>query len=98
MIGVIDLKNIPDSLEIPISSIVNTCNNTNTSDSDKMFSYEEVEIKDSSASIYYTQNGNKALINIYGPREVKYREKMKSDEGIVEVYLKFNYDISKDSK
>ena len=37
------------------------------------------------------------LISIYGPRECRIRDKTKSDEAILEVYTKFNYEINRES-
>lgn len=98
--GVIDLNSICQTSEIPISEIL-ACNENRNADrieKNNKFKIEEVKVNDSSSSIYFTQHGNKVLINIYGPRETKFRDKAKNDEAIVEVYTKFNYEISKESK
>lgn len=101
MIGVIDLNNVNQNLELSINSIMNKSTDdkaNKVAERDNKFSYEEVNVNDASSSIYFTQYRNKVLINVYGPRETRFREKIKGDEGIVEVYSKFNYEASKESK
>jgi hypothetical protein len=91
----IDLNNIPSNFYLPIQSIIDT----GPSNIDKeVFTFEETVVNDASASIKYCQYGSKMLIEIFGPREVKYREKMKMDSAIVETYIKMNYESSKENK
>jgi ribonuclease PH len=94
----LDLNSIPEKAEISIKTIKSIQPEESKEYKENKFSYEEVENNDASASLYYTQNSNKLLINVYGPRECKYREKSKTEEAIVEVYSKFNYEINKESK
>src|SRR5690242_5477157 len=90
----IDLNHISSNFELPINNIFNNSNKIRNLLN--KFSYEEVEENDSSASIYYSQYNNKVLISIYGPRETRFRDKIKNEEANVEVYVKFNYEINKE--
>ena len=98
MIDLIDLNTISTNLDIPINNIIKLNYSAAENNDESKFQYEPVEIEDSSASIYYTQNNSKILISVYGPREVKYRDKLKNEQAIVEVYTKLNYEISRESK
>jgi hypothetical protein len=93
----LDLNCIPENAEISIKTVKSIQPEESKEYKENKFSYEEVENNDASASLYYTQHSNKLLISVYGPRESKYREKSKTEEAIVEVYSKFNYDINKES-
>jgi hypothetical protein len=90
----IDLNKLPNNIEIPLSSIIETRSINLKKDN---FSFEETVVNDTSASIRYNQFGCKMLIEVFGPREVKFREKMKNDSAIVETYIKMNYDANKES-
>lgn len=92
----IDYTTITDSTEIPIRNLTEVLYPMGESSS--KFTYEEIEVNDSSSSLYFTQNGNKILICVYGPRESRMRDKLKAEEAIVEVYTKFNTEINKESK
>jgi hypothetical protein len=91
----IDLTQLPSKIEIPISSIMIEEKELDRKEKQNKFSYEEVLVDDASSSIYFSQHQNKILVLIYGPREVKYRDKLKIDEAIVEVYSKYPYERSK---
>lgn len=93
----INLDNISEGAEIPIKNLFLT-KEENKIKKENKFSFEEVEVNDSSSGIYYTQHQNKLLCTVYGPREGKFRDKVKGDESIVEVYTKFNFEINKESK
>jgi ribonuclease PH len=94
---VINLDNINSGAEIPIKNLFVTKEEVNLKKENK-FSFEEVVVNDSSASICYTQHKNKLLCSVYGPRETRFRDKAKGDESIVEIYTKFNFEINKESK
>ncbi len=96
----IDLNSITSNTEISLNKLLSFTSNSSRKIKTKedKFSFEEVEVNDSSSSIYYTQHSNKMLISVYGPRECRIRDKTKSDEAIVEVYTKFNLEINRESK
>ncbi len=96
-VNFIDLTLLSPNLEIPLSSLVIE-EKVERRQKQNKFSYEEVQVNDASSSIYFTQHQNKILVCVYGPREAKFREKAKIEEAIVEVYSKFNYETSKESR
>lgn len=104
----IDIKNLPSTFEIPIENIFDykktiaiasqqKTEETNSEQKKKPFTYEELDLNESSAAIKFNSEGNSLLININGPRECKYRDKMKNECCIVEVYSKFNTETKKES-
>lgn len=96
---IIDINNIQFNTEITFKALIpDKIDIENTNISDNKFTYEEMDIKDSSSSIKFHQYDNSILITILGPRECKYRDKTRHDSAIVEVYTKLNYEASKDSK
>ena len=96
----IDLNCIPSNAEITLKHIFPASAPIEEVKEYKenKFTFEEIEANDSSSSLYYTQHSNKLLINVYGPRECRFRDKAKTDEAIVEINTKFNYEINKESK
>jgi hypothetical protein len=90
----IDLNNIPLGFEIPLQNIIDTRPSYENKD---LFTFEEISVNDSSASIRFKQFGCKMLIEVFGPREVKYREKMKMDSAIIETYIKMNHEANRES-
>jgi hypothetical protein len=90
----IDLNNLPSVIDIPLQSIISI--NTTYQNKD-IFTLEETIVNDSSASIKYCQFGSKMLIEVFGPREVKFRDKMKNDTAIIETYIKLNHEANKES-
>ena len=95
----IDLNKISTDTEISINHLMSRTGITLSAREAKenKFNFEEVEVNDASSSIYYSQHKNKVLISVYGTRETRYREKAKTEEAIVEIYTKFNYEINKES-
>lgn len=102
----IDLKNLPSTFEIPIENIFDykkTTSNTQktneaiTEQKKKPFTYEVFDLNESSAAIKFNSEGNSLLLNINGPKECKYRDKMKNECAIVEIYSKFNIETKKES-
>jgi ribonuclease PH len=91
----IDLNSLTNNFEIPIQNLIQQKAEAINKDE---FLFQETVVNDSSASIRYSQFGCKMLIEIFGPREVKYREKMKTDSAIVETYIKLNHEFNKESK
>lgn len=91
----LDLNTLSNTFEIPLSSINDAKPNTKQNKS-FVFKYSEIEIKDATSSIYYTENDLTVLIAIYGPKETKFKEKLKPNKSNIEVYTKFNIDISKE--
>jgi hypothetical protein len=91
----IDLDQLTPNIEIPISAIMK--NNINT-EKNSNFKYEETIVNDSNASIKYNQYNCKLMIEIFGPKECKFRDKLKIDSAIVETYIKFNNEYSRESK
>jgi len=101
----IDLKNLPETFEIPIENIF-TYNKTNTinipeeasSVKNNLFTYEELIINESSSAIKFYSEGNSLLININGPKECKYREKAKNEACVIKIYTKSNTETKRESK
>lgn len=91
----IDLNQITSSVEIPISSILKTKSNLTRENN---FKYEETIVHDATASIKYNQYNCKFMIEVFGPKECKYRDKTKIDSAIVETYIKFNTEYNRESK
>ena len=103
----IDLKNVPSKFEIPIENLFNYKNTTSkvqkeneakSEQKKKPFTYEELDVNESSAAIKFNSGGNSLLVSINGPRECKFREKMKNECCIIEIYSKFNNETKKESK
>jgi hypothetical protein len=96
----IDLNKLENNLELPIAQLLNinkTYDQKNELNHTK-FNFEEIQVNDASASINFSQYDNKLMVTVYGPREVKFRDKMKNESCIVEVYSKFNTETMKESK
>lgn len=102
----IDLKNVHATFEIPIENLINynkeTPKTQKTSEvisehKKKPFTYEELDLNESSAAIKFNSEGNSLLININGPKECKFRDKMKNECCVVEIYSKFNTETKKES-
>lgn len=66
-------------------------------ETDHLFKCSEIEINESTASIYYTQSNIKLLIAIYGPKETRIRDKVINDQANIEVNTKLNKEQSKES-
>jgi len=103
----IDLKNLPSTFEIPLENLFTynkTISNTEknieeaSSQKKKFFTYEELDINESSGAIKFNSDGNSLLINVNGPKECKFRDKMKNDCCVVEIYTKINTETKKESK
>jgi hypothetical protein len=92
----IDLEEINSGTEISLKTLLSTLQKERKFV--KHFTFEEININDSSSSIYFNEFDNKLLFSIYGPRECKFRDKAKSDQAIIEIYSKFNCEYSKESK
>ena len=90
----IDLDKIDSMLEIPIKIFQEKLIKYDKSNE---FQFEEKDINDASSSINYNQHQSNLMINIYGPKECKFRDKIKNDEAIIEVYTKFNHEVNKES-
>jgi hypothetical protein len=91
----IDLNELTSNVEIPLSAILKPKINTTK---DPNFKYEETIVNESTASIKYSQYNCKFMIGIFGPKECKYRDKLKTDSSIVETYIKFNNEYDRESK
>jgi hypothetical protein len=91
----IDLNLLTSNVEIPISAIMKTKVNLSK---DINFKYEETIVNDANASIKYYQYNCKLMIEVFGPKECKYRDKLKTDSSIVETYIKFNNEYNRESK
>lgn len=106
---IIDLKTLPATFEIPIESLF-SYNMTTNENGDKTkkdvvsekdltkFSFEDLEIHESSSALKFNSSENSVLVNITGPKECRYREKTKNECCIVEVYTKHNIETKKESK
>lgn len=90
------LESLGDNAEFPINRIMESLIVREEVISDK-FSYEDIEASDANASINFSQYENKLVICVYGPREGKYRDKMKNDRAVLDIYSKFNTEINKES-
>jgi len=98
----IDIKSLPNSFEIPIEKLFNYSQINSyikeNYEKNKLFTYEEIDINDSSGAIKYKRGGDSLLVNIYGPKECKYREKLKNECCIIEIFSKFNKETKIESK
>ena len=98
----IDLKDLPSSFEIPITSLstINKCPSQPLTLSEietpNSFYYTEADIQDASSSIYFTQGKTNLLVAIYGPKETKFRDKIKNESANIEIYTKFYKEMNKD--
>lgn len=103
----IDLRNLPSAFEIPIENIFNYTKASSKAQQietdaandkkKKPFTYEELDINESSAAIKFNNESNSLLISINGPKECKFRDKVKNECCIVEIYSKFNTETKKES-
>ena len=99
----IDLNALPSSFDISLNEI-NTINKApiekkeqTETETPNTFSYSEIDIKDASSSIYFTQGETKLLVAIYGPKETKFRDKVKNEAANIEIYTKFYKEMNKDN-
>lgn len=90
-----DLSSLPQGqFEIPIHELIK--NQPQKYTSKAKFEINDIEITDASSSIYYRANSTSLLVGIYGPKETKFRDKMKAESARIEVNTKFNKEMSKD--
>ena len=82
------------NLEIPIQQLISDIKIENETSS--KFKIDEIKISNASSSIYFTQGECKFLIAIFGPRETKFREKIKNEEANIEIYTKFSVETNKE--
>lgn len=98
-----DLSELPSSFEISIDDFERTYSKQDSSsnsipmETDNSFKCTEIEINESTASMYYTQSNIHLLIAIYGPKETRIRDKVLNDQANIEVYTKLNKDQPKES-
>jgi ribonuclease PH len=86
------------NFEIPISEILKPLEEKNEkieNETPNNINCTEIEIKDCSSSIYFNQGETNLLISIYGPKETKFRDKVKNEESNIEIYVKFNKEVNK---
>ena len=86
------------NFEIPISEILKPLEEKNKkieNETPNNINCTEIEIKDCSSSIYFNQGETNLLISIYGPKETKFRDKVKNEESNIEIYVKFNKEVNK---
>jgi len=62
------------------------------------FLFEELNVHDSLSSLNFQQMNNEIIICIYGPREAKFRSKIKNEECFIESYIKFPFDFAKEKQ
>ena len=82
------------NIEIPIQTLISDIKIEK--ETSNIFKIEEIDIIDASSSIYFTQGECKFLIAIFGPRETKYRDKIKNEEANIEIYTKFSIETNKE--
>lgn len=88
------------SSEIPISLITSPFESklklpieTETPDT---FTVKETTTGEESVSIFYKQGTQNMFISIYGPREMKFREKIKAEYSKIELYIKYSMELPKE--
>ena len=87
-----------ENFEIPITEILKPLNKENLNlenETPNNIKCSEIEVKGASSSIYFNQEGTNLFISIYGPKETKFRDKIKNEESNVEIYIKFDRETNK---
>ena len=83
--------------EIPISKLTfpleQKLNLSNIINND-VFKIKETTTGEESVSIFYTQGNQTIYISIFGPREMKIREKANGQYAKIELFMKYSMDIS----
>ena len=91
------IKELPN--EIPISKLtapleeklkLSKINSTNND----IFKIKETTSGEESVSIFFTQGNQTIFISIFGPREMKIREKANGQYAKIELYVKYSLDIA----
>ena len=91
------IKELPN--EIPISKLtapleeklkLSKINSTNND----IFKIKETTSREESVSIFFTQGNQTIYISIFGPREMKIREKANGQYAKIELYVKYSMDIA----
>jgi len=91
------IKELPN--EIPISKLtapleeklkLSKINSTNND----IFKIKETTSGEESVSIFFTQGNQTIYISIFGPREMKIREKANGQYAKIELYVKYSMDIA----
>ena len=91
------IKELPN--EIPISKLtapleeklkLSKINSTNND----IFKIKETTSGEESVSIFFTQGNQTIYISIFGPREMKIREKANGQYAKIELYVKYSLDIA----
>lgn len=88
--------------EVPISFLTSpffskskSPKETETSDT---FSIKETTTGEESISILYQQGPDKMYISIYGPREMKFREKLNGEHAKLEIFTKFSTELGNEEQ
>ena len=79
------------NFEIPISEILKSFNKQNKNIENATpnnIKFTEIEVKGISSSIYFSQGETYLFISIYGPKETKFRNKIKNEESNIAIYIK----------
>ena len=87
-----------ENLEIPISEILKGLNKENKNienETPNNIKCSEIEVKGTSSSIYFNQGETNLFISIYGPKETKFKDKIKNEESNIEIYIKFDRETNK---
>ena len=87
-----------ENFEIQISEILKALNKENKNienETPNNIKCSEIEVKGTSSSIYFNQGETNLFISIYGPKETKFKDKIKNEESNIEIYIKFDKEINK---
>ena len=84
--------------EIGYNEIIKPTTTSNLNTSSTNFIFDEITVNDATSSINFQQMNNEMIICIYGPKEAKYRSKIKNEECFVESNIKFAFDFAKETQ
>ena len=87
-----------ENFEIPITEILKALNKENKNienETPNNIKCSEIEVKGTSSSIYFNQGETNLFISIYGPKETKFKDKIKNEESNIEIYIKFDKETNK---
>ena len=80
-------------LTAPLEEKLSLTKNNNIENND-IFKLKETTSGEESVSIFYTQGNQTIYISLFGPREMKIREKANGQYAKIELYVKYSLEIS----
>lgn len=87
--------------EIPIEEFIQDNLNKTANkpeENDDLFSIKELLSENESTSLYYKTKNQRVFVSIYGPKDVRLREKLDNEKATIELNIKYSEEIALESQ